>query len=36
MYIKHDYSYIKTNENKLIDYGYGKMTVHFIHFDRHY
>jgi len=36
MYIKHDYSYIKTNENKLIDYGYGKMTVHSIHFDRHY
>lgn len=36
MYISHDYSYIKVNENKLIDAGYGKMTVHSLHFDRHY
>lgn len=36
MYIKHDYSYINSNEHKLMDNGYGKMTVHSIHFDRHY
>lgn len=36
MYINHDYSYISKNEHKLINYGYGKMTVHSIHFDRHY
>lgn len=36
MYIKKDYSYIKASEKMLIENGYGKMTVHSIHFDRHY
>ena len=36
MYINHDYSYITSNERKLIDNGYGKITVHSVHFDRHY
>lgn len=36
MYVKHDYEYINANESKLIDCGYGKMSVHSIHFDRHF
>lgn len=36
MYINKDYSYIKANETMLIENGYGKMTVHSIHFNRHY
>ncbi len=36
MYIKKDFSYISTNETMLMDKGYGKMSVHSIHFDRHY
>ena len=36
MYIEHDYHYINTNENLLIEKGYGKISIHSIHFDRHY
>ena len=36
MYISKDFSYISTNETMLMDKGYGKMSVHSIHFDRHY
>ena len=36
MYIEKDFSYISTNETMLMDKGYGKMSVHSIHFDRHY
>ena len=36
MFIKHDFSYIRTNESKLIDSGYGTMGVHSIHFDRYF
>lgn len=36
MYINKDYSYIKASETMLIENGYGKMTVHSIHFNRHY
>lgn len=36
MYIKQDFSYIKTIEHKLMDQGYGRMTVHSLHFDRYY
>ena len=36
MYIKKDFSYISANETMLMDKGYGKMSVHSIHFDRHY
>lgn len=32
MYIKNDYSHIRTNDEVLIKNGYGKMTVHSIHF----
>lgn len=32
MYIKEDYSYITKNERLLIERGYGKLTVHSIHF----
>lgn len=35
MNISRDYSYIKGFETKLIDAGYGKMTVHSLHFDRY-
>ena len=34
MLIKKDYSYINTNEHKLIDNGYAELSVHSIHFDR--
>lgn len=36
MYIKHDYSYITGNEYKLVDAGYGEMTVHSLRFGRYY
>ena len=36
MYIEHDYHYINANENLLIEKGYGKISIHSIHFDRHY
>ena len=36
MYISKDYSYINANETMLMDNGYGKLSVHSIHFDRHY
>lgn len=36
MYIKEDYSYITKNERLLIERGYGKLTVHSIHFDRYF
>lgn len=36
MYIEHDYHYIKANENLLIEKDYGKISIHSIHFDRHY
>lgn len=36
MYINQDYSYINANEKLLIEKGYGKLSVHSIHFDRHY
>ena len=36
MYISKDFSYINANETMLMDKGYGKMSVHSIHFDRHY
>lgn len=35
MNISRDYSYIKGFETKLIDAGYGKMTVHSLHFNRY-
>lgn len=35
MNISRDYSYIKGFETKLIDAGYGKMTVHSLHFSRY-
>lgn len=35
MNINRDYSYIKGFETKLIDAGYGKITVHSLHFDRY-
>lgn len=36
MYISKDFSYINANETMLMDKGYGIMSVHSIHFDRHY
>jgi len=36
MYIEKDYSYISETETLLINEGYGKMSVHSIHFDRHF
>ena len=36
MYISKDFSYINANETMLMDNGYGKLSVHSIHFDRHY
>ena len=36
MYIKKDFIYISANETMLMDNGYGKLSVHSIHFDRHY
>ena len=30
MYIEHDYHYINTNENLLIEKGYGKISIHSI------
>lgn len=36
MYIEHDYHYINANENLLIEKGYGKISIHSIHFDKHY
>ena len=36
MFIKEDYSYISYLENKLIEKGYGKLSVHSIHFDRYF
>ena len=36
MFISQDFSYIKASEMKLIDSGYGKMSVHSVHFDRHF
>lgn len=36
MFIKEDYSYISQMENKLIENGYGKLSVHSIHFDRYF
>ena len=35
MNINRDYSYIKGFETKLIDAGYGKITVHSLHFNRY-
>ena len=34
MLVKKDYSYISSNEHKLIDNGYAELSVHSIHFDR--
>jgi len=34
MKIKHDYSYLGTNADKLITMGYAEMSVHSLHFDR--
>ena len=36
MYISKDFSYINANETMLMNNGYGKLSVHSIHFDRHY
>ena len=36
MYINHDYSCISSDELKLIDSGYGQMSVHSLNFGRHY
>lgn len=36
MFISQDFSYVKASEMKLIDSGYGKMSVHSIHFGRHF
>lgn len=36
MYISRDYSYNTTDEMKLVEKGYGELTVHSIHFDRYY
>lgn len=36
MFISQDFSYVKVSEMKLIDSGYGKMSVHSVHFDRHF
>ena len=36
MYISKDFSYINANETMLMDNGYGKLSVHSTHFDRHY
>lgn len=36
MNIKHDYSYITGNENKLIENGYGKLSIHSLIFDRYF
>lgn len=36
MYVKKDVSYIRETGTKLMGKGYGKMTVHSIHFDRYY
>lgn len=35
MIIERDYSYISSSENKLIDAGYGKVTVYSLHFNRY-
>lgn len=36
MQIQRDYSYIRENDKKLMDRGYGEMSLHSISFDRHY
>lgn len=36
MKISHDYSYIPQGHKKLVEYGYGKITVGYFKIDRHY
>lgn len=36
MIIKHDYSYIKNDSDKLIEEGYLELDIHSLNFDRHY
>lgn len=36
MHIEEDYSYISNNEKKIIDAGYGKISVYSIFFDRYF
>ena len=36
MYLSEDYTYISDNDRKLVEKGYGQLSVHSIHFDRYY
>lgn len=36
MYIKKDYTYINTTSKLLLEKGFAKLSIHSVHFDRHY